>query len=132
MESDKLVFETESFIIGAFNDNIEPYHITEIFDYIRRRKDLTFEILTKNAKNMFDYFNDYVFDGYIEEDCELENYFRDEMYKHIRFGVTAENQEYLDKQLPYLLRLKTLFKDYHNQDLEIFVALEVTMPSEIK
>ena len=108
----------------TFHEDIEPYCLTTAFDYMRRRQDLIFQILTKRAKNMLDYFNGYVFDGYLEEHSRLENYFRSEMYKHIWFGVTAENQQYVDERIPYLLRLKNLFKDYFHQDLKIFVSIE--------
>lgn len=107
----------------TFHEYIGPHYVTRVFDYMSRRRDLTFQILTKRAEDMFDYFNGYVFDGFLEE-LRLKNYFRSEMYKHIWFGVTAENQQYADERIPYLLRLKTLFKDYFHQNLKIFVSIE--------
>lgn len=104
----------------TFHEDIEPYYLTRAFDYMSRRQDLTFQILTKRAENMLDYFNGYVFDGYLKEHSRLENYFRSEMYKHIWFGVTAENQEYADKRIPQLLELKKML----DNKIKCFVSLE--------
>lgn len=104
----------------TFHKDISDEDIIELFDYMSQRQDLIFQILTKRAENMLDYFNGYVFDGYLKEHSRLENYFRSEMYKHIWFGVTAENQECADKRIPKLLKLK----DVVNEDIKCFVSIE--------
>ncbi|WP_258552900.1 phage Gp37/Gp68 family protein [Helicobacter fennelliae] len=95
----------------------------ELFYFMSQRQDLIFQILTKRADRMLEFFEWYVPSYVIGE---FADYFYEDMHKHIWFGVTAENQEYADKRIPKLLKLK----DVVNKDIKCFVSIE-PMLSEI-
>lgn len=87
----------------TFHEDISDDDLIELFFNLSQRQDLTFQILTKRADRMFDYFYKYAF-----------------IHKNIWLGVTAENQEYADKRIPKLLELK----EYVNKDIKYFVSIE--------
>lgn len=101
----------------TFHKDISNGDIVELFYSMAQREDLTFQILTKRADRMLEFFKWYVpsyviggFSDYFYEDC----------HKHIWFGVTAENQEYADNRIPQLLELKAIL----NNKIKCFVSLE--------
>lgn len=90
----------------TFHEDVMDYDLNDLFDYISERKDLIFQILTKRPENMLDYFCSCLEEINNDVEMRFANYLYEDMYKHIWFGVTAENQEYADKRIPKLLELK--------------------------
>ncbi len=101
----------------TFHRDISDDDLVELFSFMSQRQDLVFQILTKRADRMLEFFNWYVPSYVIGE---FADYFYEDMHKHIWFGVTAENQEYVDKRIPKLLKLK----DVVNEDIKCFVSIE--------
>lgn len=95
----------------TFHQNIEFYDLIELFDFMRQRQDLTFQILTKRVYRMLEFF-DYL-------SVYFKDYVYNDMSQHIWFGVTAENQAIANARIPYLLQLKDSIKD-----LKCFVSIE--------
>lgn len=101
----------------TFHRDVMDYDLLELFKTMSKRQDLIFQVLTKRANTMLWFFKEL-----IAEDMGLN-------FQHIQnvwFGVTAENQEYADKRIPKLLKLK----DVVNKDIKCFVSIE-PMLSEI-
>lgn len=107
----------------TFHKDMESEYLEELFYYMSQRQDLTFQILTKRADLMIDFFQ-YYLTKYI--DGNLSDYFYKDMHKHIWFGVTAENQKYACERISRLLELRELV----NKNIKCFVSLE-PMLSEI-
>lgn len=107
----------------TFHKNISDDDLVELFYAMSQRQDLIFQVLTKRADRMLEFFEWYVPSYVIGE---FADYFYEDMHKHIWFGVTAENQKYADKRIPKLLKLK----DVVNEDIKCFVSIE-PMLSEI-
>lgn len=101
----------------TFHEDISDEDIVELFYSMSQRQDLIFQVLTKRADRMLKFFEWYVPNYVIGE---FADYFYEDMHKHIWFGATAENQEYVDKRIPKLLKLK----DVVNKDIKCFVSLE--------
>lgn len=107
----------------TFHENISLNDILNIFYYTSQRQDLTFQFLTKRPKNMIKMFDE-IFIRLNELGYEdMQNYFKNELYKHCWFGVTAENQEMADERIPELLNLRQLFGE-QSKNLILFVSVE--------
>ena len=106
----------------TFHEDISEDDLVELFNIMSKRQDLIFQILTKRANRMF-HFLSWVLP---RTGCLTDEYLDKKMKSHIWFGVTAENQEYVDKRIPKLLKLK----DVVNEDIKCFVSIE-PMLSEI-
>lgn len=106
----------------TFHEKVMEYDINHLFEYVLDRQDLIFQFLTKRPKEMFNYFYDFLDSMEIENELDVNfyNYLKVDMYKHVWFGVTAENQKYADKRIPELLKLKDIIHD----DLKCFVSIE--------
>lgn len=101
----------------TFHENVMDYDLLDLFDYMSQRQDLIFQVLTKRTDIMLSFFEELIVE---DIDSNLQNYFYNDMYKHVWFGVTAENQEYADKRIPDLLKLKGVV----NNGIKCFVSLE--------
>lgn len=106
----------------TFHEDVMDYDINHLFEYVLDRKDLIFQFLTKRPKKMFNYFYDFLDSMDIGNNLDVEfyNYLKMDMYKHVWFGVTAENQKYADERIPTLLELKEVL----HKDLKLFVSIE--------
>lgn len=101
----------------TFHMDISDDDLVKLFYDMSQRQDLIFQVLTKRAYRILDFFNfclqKYKFSNFTD-------YLYRNMCKHIWFGVTAENQEYADKRIPKLLKLK----DVLNKNIKCFVSIE--------
>lgn len=97
----------------TFHKDISDKDLVFLFDTMVKRKDLTFQVLTKRADRMLEFFKEALTYAY------NENNIIDDL-QHIWFGVTAENQEYADKRIPQLLELKKML----DNKIKCFVSLE--------
>ena len=88
-----------------FHEDISDDDIIATFNAMCKRPDLTFQVLTKRAKNMF-------------EILSLAELNQRDIFKHIWLGVTVENQACADERIPYLLNIK------ENFDIKAFVSVE--------
>lgn len=105
----------------TFHEDISNDDLAELFSFMSKRQDLTFQILTKRADTMLEFFKWYVpTQLYMIGERFLED------IRHIWLGVTAENQECADKRIPLLLELREWLGD----SVKCFVSLE-PMLSEI-
>lgn len=66
----------------------------EAWDYIRRRPDVTFSLLTKRAERIKDHLPADWGDG----------------WDHVHFAVSCENQKRVDERIPYLLEIPSKHK----------------------
>ena len=66
----------------------------EAWDYIRRRPDVTFSLLTKRAERIKDHLPTDWGDG----------------WDHVQFAVSCENQKRVDERIPYLLEIPSKHK----------------------
>lgn len=66
----------------------------EAWDYIRRRPDVTFSLLTKRAERIKDHLPTDWWDG----------------WDHVQFAVSCENQKRVDERIPYLLEIPSKHK----------------------
>lgn len=66
----------------------------EAWDYIRRRPDVTFSLLTKRAEQIKDHLPTDWWDG----------------WDHVQFAVSCENQKRVDERIPYLLEIPSKHK----------------------
>ncbi len=102
-----------------FHKDISYTNIAEAFFYMANRKDCIFQVLTKRADRMLEYFIEYKND-WLQEINESEFYRNHTLhYGHIWLGVTAENQRYADERIPRLLDVKRLLGD-----INVFVSIE--------
>lgn len=101
----------------TFHNDVMDYDLVELFDTMSKRQDLIFQILTKRENRLSYFFSDYVKEY---ASAELQKYIYEDMYRHLWFGVTAENQEYADKRIPKLLELKETI----SKDIKCFVSIE--------
>lgn len=97
----------------TFHEKLDNKNISESFDMMSKRKDLIFQVLTKRPQRILEFFNTAL--RYASDENEIIN-----DIKHIYFGVTAENQEYLDKRIPLLFQLKELLEG----NINVFVSIE--------
>lgn len=92
----------------TFHEDIEFELLTKAFLRFIQRDDLTFQILTKRPKRMYEFFE--------KTNWSLSKDFR----KLVWFGVTAENQAMADERIPELLKLREFF----GRDTILFVSIE--------
>lgn len=92
----------------TFHENIEFELLTKAFFKIIQRSDLTFQILTKRPKRMYEFFE--------KTNWSLSKEFK----KLVWFGVTAENQKMADERIPELLNLREFF----GKEIILFVSIE--------
>lgn len=78
-----------------FHESVPFEFIAKVTDVIRKCPQHTFQILTKRAQRMHDYFHHIMPDHFPPEMQVLKN---------LWIGVTAENQEQADKRIPILLQ----------------------------
>ncbi|WP_416861221.1 DUF5131 family protein [Helicobacter ganmani] len=97
----------------TFHENISDRDLVALFDSMVKRKDLTFQVLTKRADRMLEFFKEALIYAYDEKNIIDD-------LQHIWFGVTAENQECADKRIPQLLELKRIL----DNKIKCFVSLE--------
>lgn len=76
----------------TFHEDISDHKIKKLFIMMNQRVDLTFQVLTKRAKRMFEFIS-------TNKDIVTPN---------IQLGVTAENQEMFNQRVKYLTPLKEM------------------------
>lgn len=76
----------------TFHEDISDHKIKKLFIMMNQRVDLTFQVLTKRARRMFEFI-------YTNKDIVTPN---------IQLGVTAENQEMFNQRVKYLTPLKEM------------------------
>lgn len=74
----------------TFHEDISDDKIRKLFIMMNQRVDLTFQVLTKRAKRMFEFISTN----------------KDVLTRNIQLGVTAENQEMFNQRVKYLIPLK--------------------------
>lgn len=103
----------------TFQEGISGEDLVELFDFMSKRQDLIFQIITKNTARLF-HFLGWVFSS------SKSGYLHKKMHKHIWFGVIVENQRQADIRVNELLKIK----DCINKEIKCFALIEL-MPSEI-
>lgn len=76
----------------TFHEDISDHKIKKLFFMMNQRVDLTFQVLTKRAKRMFEFISTN----------------KDILTPNIQLGVTAENQEMFNQRVKYLTPLKEM------------------------
>lgn len=76
----------------TFHEDISDDKIRKLFIMMNQRVDLTFQVLTKRAKRMFEFISTN----------------KDVLTRNIQLGVTAENQEMFNQRVKYLIPLKEM------------------------
>ncbi|MBR2111653.1 MAG: DUF5131 family protein [Helicobacter sp.] len=76
----------------TFHEDISDHKIKKLFIMMNQRVDLTFQVLTKRAKRMFEFISTN----------------KDILTPNIQLGVTAENQEMFNQRVKYLAPLKEM------------------------
>lgn len=97
----------------TFHNEVSYLDLKNLFFVMQSRSDVTFQILTKRADRMMDFIVSY--DNLITP--------------NMLFGVTAENQEMVDKRIARLVRLKDFAKRVLDKDITIFVSCEPLLES---
>lgn len=92
----------------TFHEDIEFDLLTKAFQRFISRDDLTFQILTKRPKRMYEFFE--------KTNWSLSKEFK----KLVWLGVTAENQKMADERIPELLNLR----EFLGKDVILFVSIE--------
>lgn len=103
----------------TFQEGISGEDLVELFDFMSKRQDLIFQIITKNPTRLFHFLS-----------CVFPNsksgYLQGKIHKYIWFGVIVENQRQADIRINELLEIK----EYINKEIKCFALIEL-MPSEI-
>lgn len=95
-------------VSDIFHEDISDDDIIELFDYMSKRQDLIFQIITKRTHRMFHFLN-----------WVLPNSKRN-IQSNIWFGVAVENQRQLDLRCNGLLHIK----QYISKNIKCFVYIE--------
>lgn len=92
----------------TFHHEVSYSHLKMLFNVMGARSDVTFQVLTKREMRMY---------AFLTEHSEL-------LTPNIWIGVTAENQEMVDKRIDWLVYTKKEIKRFANKDIKIFVSCE--------
>lgn len=97
----------------TFHDLISDSHLKMLFNLMGARSDVTFQVLTKRHMRMYSFLTG----------------FPELLTPNILIGVTAENQEMVDKRVDWLVFTKKEIKRLANKDIKIFVSCEPLLES---
>lgn len=97
----------------TFHNELSYSHLRMLFNVMGARSDVTFQVLTKREMRMY---------AFLTEHSEL-------LTPNIWVGVTAENQEMVDKRIDWLVYTKKEIKRFANKDITIFVSCEPLLES---
>lgn len=97
----------------TFHHEVSYSHLKMLFNVMGARSDVTFQVLTKREMRMY---------AFLTEHSEL-------LAPNIWIGVTAENQEMVDKRIERLVYTKKEIKRFANKDIKIFVSCEPLLES---
>ena len=97
----------------TFHNEISYSHLKMLFNLMGARSDVTFQVLTKRHMRMY---------SLLKEFPEL-------VTPNIWVGVTAENQEMVDRRVDWLVSTKKEIKRLKNKDITIFVSCEPLLES---
>lgn len=97
----------------TFHNKLSYPHLRMLFNVMGARTDITFQVLTKREIRMY---------AFLTEHAEL-------LTPNIWIGVTAENQEMVDRRVEWLVHTKKEIKRLAKTDMKIFVSCEPLLES---
>ena len=96
-----------------FHDDVSYSHIKMLFNVMGTKSDVTFQVLTKRYMRMYNFLTE----------------FPELVTPNIWVGVTAENQEMVDRRVEWLVHTKKEIRSIANKDMKIFVSCEPLLES---
>ena len=90
-------------VSDLFHDHVSNEFITRVVEVMELLPDTTFQILTKRAERMNDFFNDYYNKEY-KDGCYRS------LSRNIHKGVSCENQKEANERIPHLLYTPSRFR----------------------